>query len=195
MDRSGPDPRRWEQRDMAEEKQSTSRNSEGRPGQGGGGNAAPDALQQQPTTLLTGFLGEGAPSGGVRLYLTPQFDQYVDLSADDVVHTSPLTTDDSGLGATMVWLKAGTPVRLSRTVSQHVQAEFLQGAITTAFMPAGSFSAMPTVLAATGYACTRNYVCSTNPHIPACQMHTDVCGSAFCGPDTGALCPSGAFIC
>ena len=158
-------------------------------------NVMSDPARQQPAAVLTGFLGDSDESGRSRLYLTPQFDQYVEFDAEDALHSQPLTTDESGLGGSAVWLKAGARVRLARTVSHEVQAEFLQGGITAGFMPSAAFSGMPTGAAATGYACTRNYVCSTNPHIPACQMQSDVCGSAFCGPNTGALCPTGAFIC
>ena len=99
--------------------------------------------RQQPAAVLTGFLGDSDESGRSRLYLTPQFDQYVEFDAEDALHSQPLTTDESGLGGSAVWLKAGARVRLARTVSHEVQAEFLQGGITAGFMPSAAFSGMP----------------------------------------------------
>jgi len=67
----------------------------------------PDPGNPQPTIQLTGWLGKGAEEGLWRLYLTPQLDQYVEFSADSVVHSQPLQKEQSALGGTTVWLKAG----------------------------------------------------------------------------------------
>ena len=156
-------------------------------------NALGDPDRQQPATVLAGYVADSPASGMRRLYLTPQFDQYVEFREDDVLHTDE--AGDEGAGPSTVWLRRGSPTQLTRIVSHQVQAEFLQGSITATHMPGAAAATLAGALPPTGYACTRNYVCSINPHIPACQVHTEICGSAFCGPPTGALCPTGAFIC
>jgi hypothetical protein len=141
-----------------------------------------DPSQHQPAIQLTGFLGKGAQAGDWRLYLTPRLNEYVEFSEQEVVHTQPLTQDQSPLGGTAVWLKAGTTLRHTQMVSRQVQADFLQGGIASGFMPGASPFMLRTMVGGeeTGYACTRNYVCSINPHIPACQDATEAC-SIGCG--------------
>ena len=145
---------------------------------------------------VTGFLGKGPDPEVWRLYLSDELDEYLEFSAEDVLHTKPLPEERSPLGGTIVWLRADASVRHTVVESRQIQAEFFKGGITSGFMAAAgpTISTMAAARPATGYACTRNYICSTNPHIPACQIHTEVCGSAYCGPSTGAFCPTGAFI-
>jgi hypothetical protein len=154
----------------------------------------PNPSQHEPSVMFVGFVGEGAQPGIWRLYLGPELSDYVEFSDQDVVHTDPISADESSLGGSRVWLRSGTNVRYTHITSQQVQADFLQGAITSTFM-GGSAPALQgrAARAASGVACTRNYVCSTNPHIPVCQERTENCGSAFCNPST-AFCPTGVFI-
>lgn len=155
---------------------------------------APDPGQHEPAATLAGFLGKAAREGAWRLYLSPRLDEYVEFAAEDVLHAQPLPAEQSPLGGTQVWLRAGASLRHTQISSRQVQANFLQGELTSAFMGAAR-PTMPTFgrLPETGVACTRNYVCSVNPHIPACQPRSEICGSLFC-PATGALCPTGDFI-
>jgi|GEM_PF-3021540 hypothetical protein len=156
---------------------------------------APTPGAHSPSVTLAGFVGEGGQSGFWRLYLNPELSEYVEFAERDVVHTQPIPQEQSPLGGTQVWLRSDAPLRHIRISSRQVQADFLQGGITTGFL-AGTASSLRNVLprAATGAACTRNYVCSTNPHIPACQADSDNCGSALCGPGTGTFCPSQPFV-
>lgn len=156
---------------------------------------APDPSIAPSIVTLTGFLGKGTEEGNWRLYFTASLNEYVEFADPDVVHHEPIPQDQSSLGGTTVWLKAGTTLRYIYITSQQIQADFLQGGLISDFLPGTKFSALRgAAVAGTGAACTRNYICSTNPHIPACQLRTEVCGSFDCGPPTGALCPTGAFI-
>ena len=155
----------------------------------------PNPNAYEPTISLSGFVGESSQPGTWRLYLSPELSEFVEFTEQDVVNTEPIPEDQSPLGGTTVWLRAATTLRYTRITSQQVQADFLQGAITSGFMENAISNLQATgARAATGAACTRNYVCSINPHIPACQFRTERCGSAFCGPNTGPFCPTGAFI-
>ena len=157
----------------------------------------PDPGNPQPTIQLTGWLGKGTDEGWWRLYLTPQLDEYVEFSSDSVVHTQPLQKEQSALGGSTVWLKAGTALNHTQVVQRQVQADFLSGGITSGFLT-GSTSSLPAAgrkpVVAPGN--TRTYVCSVNPHIPVCQPRTYACPIAsYDAPCTGALCATGAFVC
>jgi hypothetical protein len=157
----------------------------------------PDPGNPQPTIQLIGWLGQGTDEGLWRLYLTPQLDEYVEFSADSVVHTQPLQKEQSALGGSTVWLKAGTALNHTQVVQRQVQADFLSGGITSGFLT-GSTSSLPAAgrkpVVAPGN--TRTYVCSVNPHIPVCQPRTYACPIAsYDAPCTGALCATGAFVC
>jgi hypothetical protein len=136
----------------------------------------PDPSLHQPGVLLIGFLGKAVQSGDWRLYLTPELNEYVEFSEQDIVHTQPLSQEQTQLGGSRVWLRSGAPFRHTYIETRQVQADFLRGGITSDFMPRTSpFTAAVRGRPDTGYGCTRNYVCSTNPHIPACQLASEVC--------------------
>ena len=153
------------------------------------GSVAPDPSNVEPTITLVGYLGEGAEAGRWRLYLTPEFSEYVEFDEQAVVHNETASPEQVSSGGTVVWLRHGTTLRHTRIASQQVQAEFLQGSISSGFMSRSGFSmgAVGT-RAETGYTCTRNYVCSINRHIPACQERTDFCGSTFCPLGSEFVC-------
>lgn len=153
-----------------------------------------------PTIQLTGWLGRGKREGAWHLYLTPQLDEYVEFSQNDVVRTEAVPEDQPGRGATMVWLRAGTVLQHT-SVTRNVQAAFLTGEITASFMPGTGFS-LPAHVSRfginTGPACTRNYVCSSNPHVPACYARTEIgclgsLDALIC--NSGPFCNTGAFVC
>jgi hypothetical protein len=138
----------------------------------------PDPGQHQPGFLFIGLLGKAIQPGDWRLYLTPELNEYVEFSEQDVVHSQPISQEESPLGGSRVWLRSGASFRHTCIETRQAQADFLRGGITSAFMSRTS----PFVMAGvrrpppeTGYACTRNYVCSTNPHIPACQDASYYC--------------------
>jgi hypothetical protein len=146
-----------------------------------------------PTVVLRGLVGEGSQGGTWRLYLSQSFDEYVELAAADVVH-SQAVDESAPLAGTLVWVRVGARLTYTQVSSREVQADFLQGGITARHLGrtrSASFGAR--TISETGYACTRNYVCSINPHIPACQLRTEVCGTLDCEP-SGPFCPTGAFV-
>jgi hypothetical protein len=161
----------------------------------------PDALVQRlsggggprPTVVLRGLVGEGATEGSWRLYLSQQLDEYVEVDAADVLHSEPVDASVP-LAGTALWVRAGASLRYTQVSSRQVQADFLQGGIATRHLAGAATSSFGGgYLSETGYACTRNYVCSVNPHIPACQDRSQFCGSLGCDP-SGAFCPTGPFV-
>lgn len=159
----------------------------------------PDPSQHGQLVVIFGFLGKGAQEGIWRLYLTPQLDEYVEFPARAIAHSQAIPREQSPFGGTHVWLRPDVNLKHTLVSSRQVQADFLQGGITTDYLGATTPS-MPNVLArrAAGAAGTHNYVCSTNPHIPVCQIHSENCHSSYFSceaPDPGsATCPTGHFI-
>jgi hypothetical protein len=149
----------------------------------------PDLSGPPSVRALRGWLGKGTEEGAWRLYLTPQMDEYVQFSDKDVVHTEAIQQDRSPLGGTIVWLKIGTVLNHTRVVTRQVQADFLFGEITSGFM-AGTAPSFPTagLIQTPLRRHTNDWVCSTNPHIPMCQVHTERCGPGV--PDTSLGCVS-----
>jgi len=157
----------------------------------------PDPENHEPAIQQVGWLGKGIKEGSWRLYLTPQLNEYIQFSEADVIHSQPLDISKSSLGGTTVWLKAGTPLAYTQVVKRTVQADFLSGGITSNYM-AGSAPSLVNPRARKMVAgASRGYQCSINRHIPACQMPSEACpiNSIDTGCGTGAICPTGAFVC
>ena len=138
----------------------------------------PDPSQPQPLTVISGFLGRSQQAGHWRLYLTPTLDEYVEIPEEDIVHNQLLGPEQSIFGGTMVWVRSASPLQYSRTTSRQIQAEFLQGPITTGFS-AG----------ATGFQA------AMTPVLRNAQPHTYYCSNVFCATDLCSVdvprhCPS-----
>jgi hypothetical protein len=162
----------------------------------------PDPGNYQPTIQLTGWLGKGTEEGVWRLYLTPQLDEFVQFSEEQVVQTQPVQQEQSPLDGTIIWLQSGTVLQHTRVVTRQVQADFLSGGITSGFMAGAVSSIPPALLRRQAVAGTLGYVCSVNPHIPACRPPTEGCYQSRAGCTvepiacgTGAFCPSREFVC
>jgi hypothetical protein len=173
----------------------------------------PDPARHESFTVLTGFLGKSPRDGYWRLYLTPQLDEYLEFRSGDVKHTEQLPPDLAPLGGSRVWIQKDAPLEHTRVTSRQVQAEFLQGSIASRFLPGTSSMmglAASAVLRRRGCAsfrfpcddasevqCRTEILRTVNLHIPACRTEAGLCGhgSAVCGGDTGAFCPTREFVC
>jgi hypothetical protein len=155
----------------------------------------PDPAKHQPATQLTGWLGKGAAPGTWRLYLTAALDEFVEFAEADVLHTQQLDKKDSPLGGSLVWVKAGATLHHTTIVTRNVQADFLSGDVTSGYMPGTSPNYPLAGARVLRRGNTRDYICSTNRHIPACQDRTpdSPCGGG--GGGGSAFCPSGPFVC
>ena len=96
-----------------------------------------EAIMPEPTpdppgvAVLTGYLGKSTTPNHRRLYLSRTLDRYVDLPADQILHTTQLADDDG----TRVWVPKNLQLNYVRTVSAQVQASFLQGSILRTYRP------------------------------------------------------------
>lgn len=89
-----------------------------------------DSTRLTPSRMLTGYLGKTTQEGRWRLYLTPELDESVEFSENDVLHSQ--TLPDDALERTAVWIKQEASLQYTQTVS--AQADFLQGDITSGFL-------------------------------------------------------------
>ena len=124
-----------------------------------------DELQQDPlieklipdpsqlpsgVVALEGFLGRSSKSGYWRLYRSvnnePSLEEFIEFREQDVVHSEALANGQPPQRGTRVFFRSDTQVervsvhseRLPASeVSKRVQAEFLQGDITTDFLRHG----------------------------------------------------------
>lgn len=174
----------------------------------------PEAGSHQPLTVLEGFLGKSGREGYWRLYLTPELDEYVEFAEDDVAHSQETTAEaaPAPFGGSCVWLREGAAVTHTRVSTRQMQAEFLRGGVTSAYLGAAAPTAVGAARVIRNCPSYRGYcdpdtevICRTgrraptlNPHIPACASDFGQCGGsrAGCGgTDAGPLCNTGAFVC
>ncbi len=99
-----------------------------------------DPSQNTDVRIVTGYLGKGTHDGSWRLYISPQLNEYLEISEEDIVHNQSLATEQSPLGGTVLWIKRSANLQYTRTISHQVQAEFLQGDMTASFLSGGATS-------------------------------------------------------
>lgn len=143
----------------------------------------PDPSQPQSLTILSGFLARSQQAGHWRLYLTPTLDEYVEIPEENIVHSRSLESGESALGGTMVWVRSSTPLQYTRTTSRQIQAEFLQGAITTGFRARAARFQAAVVLRRWNLLARANYRRYDSVYVcPSDLCSMDVCGhSGHCG--------------
>jgi hypothetical protein len=103
----------------------------------------PNPAQTPEVRFVSGFLGRSAQDGYVRLYLTPDLNEYLEIREEDIVHTQALATEQNPLGGHAVWMRRDATVQHTRTMSRQVQAEFLQGNITAGYLAGAGAQGLP----------------------------------------------------
>ena len=120
---------------------------------------------------------------------------YVEFTGEDVLNIEPIPEEQSSLGGSRVWLRATTTLRYTRITSQQIQADFLQGAITSGYMQARRPPSRRRVAAprpvppAPAITCARR-----TPIFQPASCGRRSAGRHLCAPNTGPFCPTGAFI-
>jgi hypothetical protein len=95
----------------------------------------PDPATPPDAMVLSGLVGHSMKAGYWRLYLTLQLNDYVEFSEKDVLHHQQVPPELNPLGGTLVWLRREANVLHTRTTTQQVQGQFLQGNISSGFLP------------------------------------------------------------
>lgn len=152
----------------------------------------PDSNRTPDVRMLSGFLGKSAQDGYWRLYLTPELNEYIEFSAQDVVHSQRIDPSQSPLGGTVVWLRREANLTHSRSMSGETQADFLQGSITAAYLrgtrAGASLGLRAFELLRVGD--TEVTVCKTCPHsdfAPVCTLATSCYTKVVTDPGCGGV--------
>src|SRR5258705_2922850 len=90
----------------------------------------PDPSVAADVKVFTGFVGDSLKEGQVRLYLTPEFDEYLEISEKDIVNVFSVKNDTNPLAGSVLWIKKKATIEFVKATSRHLQAEFLQGSIS-----------------------------------------------------------------
>lgn len=106
---------------------------------------APDPASIPDTRMLIGFVGESTKDGYLRLYLTPELNEFYEIQEADVVRSQKLPAGELNLAGTAIWIKRDSKIQHTRTTTVDAQADFLQGTIARSFLTsaarAGTFGA------------------------------------------------------
>jgi hypothetical protein len=78
--------------------------------------------------VLTGFVGESAQAGHIRLYLDLSFSSYCEIATKDVVKTKKVDASDDD-SPTVLWVTGAAQVGLVRVGQTSGTASFISGAI------------------------------------------------------------------
>lgn len=149
----------------------------------------PDPANVPDVKSLVGWLGSSAREGHVRLYVSPDLDEYLDVPEDAVRH-SEATGDRSSVGATVIWVDRSATLHHTRTRSREVGGDFLQGAIVAAYLR-GARQASVLGAAALGRLRLQDTdvtVCKTCPHsdfAPVCTLATSCATTVKTDPGCG----------
>jgi hypothetical protein len=143
------------------------------------------AQGQAPRDLATlvGYLGPASQDDQVRLYHDLSFRGYYDIPRSEVVHTEPLNAGDEN-SPTRVLVNASARVAQTHVSTQSGEARFLQGGITSGFLPTAAAPAAPIVVCGTVYTAAPT-VCATGTVSILCyQTHFLGCTTATTPPQT-----------
>jgi hypothetical protein len=77
--------------------------------------------------VYLGFVGRSQRPGYCRLYLNPEWSDFLEFQSGDVLFARTLDPADYPLGGTFVWLRRDASVLRTRTTSREAQADFLTG--------------------------------------------------------------------
>ena len=79
---------------------------------------------------IKGYVGKSDSNDIIRLYLNLNFNEYVEVNKNDIVHAEE--TDDIEQGGTCIWINSKSEITRVKVESTKEQARFIEGQITTA---------------------------------------------------------------
>ncbi|WP_116119877.1 hypothetical protein [Archangium gephyra] len=138
---------------------------------------------QAPRDLATlvGYLGPASQEDQVRLYHDLSFRGYYDIPRSEVVHTEPLNAGDEN-SPTRVLVNASARVAQTQVSTQSGEARFLQGGITSGFLPAAAAPAANVVFCGTLYTAAPTVCAPGAVSILCYQTHLLGCTTATTPP-------------
>jgi hypothetical protein len=148
------------------------------------GRVVQDPRQPPNALLLTGFVGDSAEEGHLRLYSDPSLAQYVDVPEEAVLHSEPLPMDQSPLGGSHLWVRSDAKLLPQGGGAQQQQAGFLGGQLLQEQLGGAA------ALGGAGLQITRTWSpwqCWPTRLSPACSW--------ICPTRNPVLCPVDSWIC
>ncbi|MBC8067423.1 MAG: hypothetical protein IAG13_03740 [Deltaproteobacteria bacterium] len=91
-------------------------------------NAPPDVVQ------IVGYIGKSPRQAHHRVYLSLQFDEYVDVPEDAIVHFEEVPDTEMQHGGTRLWVQASAPVVHETRQTTRTEARFLEGSIADEYL-------------------------------------------------------------
>jgi hypothetical protein len=97
-------------------------------------NLVTDPANVPNMSLRLGIIGKSHREGHVRLYTTPQLDQFLDVREEDIVHSEQLASQSNVFQGTALWIKPEAVVTTTRTSLQRSAGDFLSGDIVQGYL-------------------------------------------------------------
>jgi hypothetical protein len=117
-----------------------------------------------------------------RAHLGADLSEFVEVADDEIVRSEELGSSSGGLTETILWVRFGTKLTRTRTVTLKAQGEFLEGSIAQTYLRR---SAAETALSAgIQYPRTEDLVCRVFTYCSSCAS---VFGSCPTGVGCGVL--------
>jgi hypothetical protein len=125
--------------------------------------------------LVTGFVGASSEPHHIRIYWDATLTTYIDVEEVDIVHSEPLSQQQSPLGGSYIWLKQDARVYFGAITPQS-KARFLRGPLMTAYgAHIGPMAGQATAADFRGD--PGSYYCS---FAPGCYFSWNACPSVWC---------------
>ena len=88
----------------------------------------------KPVDYLTikGYVGKSDSEDKVRLYLNKEFNDYIQIKKNDILHAEEISHEELEFGGTCIWLDKDAEITKVKTESKKQQARFMAGEITRA---------------------------------------------------------------
>jgi hypothetical protein len=154
--------------------------------------AVATAAPQTPSVrAVTGYLAKDPQEGQWRLFLTPDFDQFLTIREEDIVGSQLLATDANPMGPNVVWIKSDANLQHTKTESRQVQAQFLNGSLFSEFNSSAMRAPAGQTISPYLWADTR--LCTRIPAGDGCGS-SGYCSFDPCGSHTTA-CPNQTVLC
>jgi hypothetical protein len=140
--------------------------------------AVPDPKNPGEALFVSGFIGAATEPENTRIYWDASLSTYVDVRTSDIVHSEPLSKEQSPLGGACIWLKREAQVSFGAG-AQTAKGKFLEGPLVAAYGQQFGAAAGGAVGA---------------PDAPAIVQSFALC-SLLCGPSAFFGCTRSPFAC
>jgi hypothetical protein len=173
----------------------------------------------KPVDYLTirGYVGKSDSVDAVRLYLSKEFNEYIEVKKKEILHAEEISPEELEFGGTCIWVEKDTEIIKVKIQSKKQQARFMEGDIVRAQLrPEAISRARPgdqwnslfaPVCPSDWVPCTYEWFCQPvfdtvsgpycPPQTPGCPPpQTPGCPTPACPtPGFGAICRSLIAIC